>query len=657
MARPRTPSRTLGSAKANQPWWELDSDERGEAVERLVEHYKSTQSTRRQAYVRNLELFECRTLQGYSAHSFAELDGAGADFERLRLVRSAVQTAQANIFAPQKPKPQFQTLGATWATRRRAYKLDRICEGILNQRQGRYINVWAFMTDTGAEVALQGVGAILVEANQEEKRIDHELIPLPDIFTDPVEGRSPRNWFMRRPVAESEALARWPKFAAAIRGATDYSWYGVSTAQRPRAERIIEVKYAWHLPVRKKGPKGKSGGAWSATINGKEVEGGEWTAPAPPLVLWYWEPHRDGVWGAGIGDEGGRMSMRIDDLEQRLHHRQLIASNQFIFYPKDSVKPDDLMINDARVGVAYDGPQPPTPTNVVAFTPSEVDFLETEKRAFWDGIGISQVSAAARREQGIDSGVAIRTLNDTKAGRQLVKAQRYEQAYVDLAHQYVWRLRELGEENPDFMVSWSGKTIIRSYKWADADVEDDDFSVTVAPASALPHDPAGRQQMIQDLYGSGLISQETAKQLMAWPDLESEMTSDTAESEYVDMLIEKYLDAEQKSWTAGDYEAPESFIINKPNAMRKFIGAWARARIDAQTLPKGERRKAQFNIALLTRYIRELDALMQAAAVAGQSLGGPAPGQPAPAGGVAAPGPAGLPQMPAGAAPMLPAAA
>ncbi len=27
------------------------------------------------------------------------------------------------------------------------------------------------------------------------------------------------------------------------------------------------------------------------------------------------------------------------------------------------------------------------------------------------------------------------TLNDTKAGRQLVKAQRYEQAFVDLAHQ------------------------------------------------------------------------------------------------------------------------------------------------------------------------------------------------------------------------------
>jgi hypothetical protein len=648
VARPRS-TRLAASANAHTPWWLCEKKERGAAVERLVEHYKSTQSVRREAYKRNLELFECRTLQGYSAHSFVEVDGAGADFERRRLVRSACQTAVANIYAPQKPKPQFQTLGATWATRRRAYKLDRICEGILNQRQGRFINVWAFMIDAGAEVTLQGVGAILVEANQEEKRIDHDLIPLPDIYTDPVEGRSPRNWFMRRPMAESEALARWPKSAADIRGAKDYQWFGVSSAQRPRAERIIEIKYAWHLPTRK-----KEGGRWSAVINGTEVEGGEWTAPTPPLVLWYWEPHRDGVWGAGIGDEGGRMSMRIDDLDQRLHFRELIASGQQIFYEKDSCKPDDLAINEARTVIAVEkGSAMPQVSTPPAFHPSELQFLESEVRAFWDGIGISQVSAAARREQGIDSGVAIRTLNDTKAGRQLVKAQRYEQAFVDLAHQYVWRLRELAAEDKNFMVQWSGKTIIRAYKWADADVEDDDFSVTVAPASALPHDPAGRQQMIQDLYGSGLISQETAKQLMAWPDLESEMTSDTAESEYIDMLIEKYLDAEQKTWSAGEYEAPESFIINKPNAMRKFIGAWCRARIDAQTLPENERRLAQFNVALLTRYIRELDGLMASAAQAGAAL------QPtmAPAGGAAPMDPAGVPQMPGGPAPMLPAAA
>lgn len=636
----------LAERESSMAWWDQSADERGMAVERLVEYYKMTQAARRAGYIRNLELYECRTLQGYSTHSYVEIDGAGADFERRRLVRSAVATAVSNIYAPQKPKAQVQTLGATWAARRRAYKLDRIFEGILNQRQDRWISGWAMMLDAGYEAALQGVACVLTEADLEEERITHDLIPHIDIYTDPVEGRNPKNWFLRRPLSESEALRRWPKHSRAIKSAKPFNWYGISSAQRPRAERILEVKYAWHVPPGKKG-----GGRWAAIVNGKEVEGGEWTAPFPPIVLLYWEPHRDSPWGAGIGDEGGRMSMRIDDLDARLHARELIASGQKVYYYKDSVKPDDLAVNDARVAIAVE-PGVPFPQTDISppFNPMELEFLQEEIRGFWDGIGISQVSAAARREQGIESGVAMRTLNDTKAGRQLVKGQRYEQAFVDLAHQHFWRLRELAEENPKFMVTWSGKNLIRAYNFAkDAELDDADFSISIPPASALPNDPAGRQQMIQDLYGSGLISQETAKQLMAWPDLESDMSNANAEAEYVDMLIERYLDADQDEWDAGDYESPEAFIINKPAAMRKFIGAWCRARIDAQTLPKDERRLAQFNIVLLSRWIKELDQLMQPPA--------PPPGQMPPAGGEAPAGPAELPAMPAGPPPQLPAAA
>src|SRR5688572_32070749 len=58
------------------------------------------------------------------------------------------------------------------------------------------------------------------------------------------------------------------------------------------------------------------------------------------------------------------------------------------------------------------------------FSPVEMQMLEYAVANFWDSIGISQVSAAARREKGIESGVAMMTLNDTKAGRQLVKADR-----------------------------------------------------------------------------------------------------------------------------------------------------------------------------------------------------------------------------------------
>lgn len=593
-----------------RPWFTLkDDDDLGSEVQRLVDGYKNSQAGRRSRYIKNLELFEGRSLNGYSAHTYYESEYSDQPFsrDRLRLVRSACASAVSNIYAVQKPKPQFQTLGATWAVRRKAYRLDRICEGILSQRQGRWINVWALMADAVMDTAIHGTAAIWVQADMEAGRITHELVPTCDIYTDPAEGRTPRSLFFRRPLDEQAALEQFPGKRAAIEGARPYEWFGGSGTERPRSSKTIEIVYAYRLP------SGKQPGRWAAVIGGETVDSGEWTAPAFPFVFVQWEPHRDGFWASGLVDEGGTIAKEAGELDLRLLHREVVASGQKVYYERDSVKPDDLCLNDARVGIALNpGSAPPVESLSVPFHAIELQFLQDKVRAFWDAIGISQVSAAARREQGVESGVAMRTLNDTKAGRQLLKAQRYEQAYVDLAHQWVWRLRELGAEDKDFAVNWAGKMLIRSIKWADADVEDDMFSISVAPASQLPNDPAGRLQMVQDMYNSKLISQETTKTLLGWPDLESEMNVENAESEYIDALIERYLDADPETWGMGDYQAPEGFIANKVQALRRFASAWFRLRIDQASLPtKEERLKAEFNAGLLTRYIRELDALMQ----------------------------------------------
>ena len=610
---------------STDPWYE-QGDDMGLAVGRLVDGFRSEQAGRRARYIRNVELYEGRRMTGYSAHSYigdaTEADVSG-EFprDRLRLVRSAVSTAVSTIYAPQKPKPQFQTLGATWATRRKAYRLDRIVEGVLNQRQGRWINVWAFMADAGAENALQGNAAIKITADREQKKIQFELVALPDLFVDPAEGRNPRNLFQRAPIDEAEALKRWPKAKTAIKGAKPYEWFGRTSASRPRSSKVIEIQYAWRLPFSEEKP-----GHWCAVINGEVVESGKWTAPAFPFVFLQWEPHRDGFWASGIADEGSGIAEECSEIDKRLLQRGIVASNQVIFYEKESLEPDALALNDERVVIAVEkGAMPPVVQTVNGLTEGDLENLRDRVRAFWDAIGISQVSAAARREQGVSSGVALMTLNDTKAGRQLVKAQRYEQSYVDIAHQIVWRLRELAEDDPGFKVTWPGKSILRTIDFASADVDDDEFTVNVAPSSALPHDPAGRQQMVESMLQSSLISQETAKELIGWPDLASELNIENAESEYIDSLIERYLDADEKDWQATEYEAPEGFIFNKVGALRRFASAWFRARIDQQSLPRAEKAKAEFNIMLLSRYIQELSDKI-APPQPPANANGPAPG-------------------------------
>jgi hypothetical protein len=458
-----------------------------------------------------------------------------------------------------------------------------------------------------------------------------------DVWFDPSEGREPRNMYHREPIAQDEALLLWPKSAAAINGAQPYEWYNGASATRPRAVKTIELQFAYKLPDSDDAP-----GRWCAVIGGEVVDEGKWDAPTFPIVVLGWEPHREGPWYSGLVDEGAAQAEFCSDLALRLQYRAIIASGKKIYYPRDTVKPDDLVLNDAVVAIPYDGSNPPVESITPPMAPGEMEFLQFNVQNFWDSIGISQVSASARREQGVSSGIAMMTLNDTKAGRQLVKAQRYEQAFVDLAHQYVWRLRELAENEPGYLVQWSGKRLIRAIKWEDADVEDDQFSVSVAPASALPHDPAGRQQMVSELYQQGMISQETAKSLIGWPDLESELSVENSEFEYIDALIEKYTDADRETWDAGSYQAPEGFIMNKPAALRRFAAAWFRIRVDQQTLPPEEAKLAEFNCSLLVRYIKELDKLLQPPAPAGdqQTLGGAAPLDP---GALPPPAPGALP--------------
>jgi len=578
--------------------WHEESDESiGPAVARLIEGYKTEQKDRRGTYLRYLHLYE-----GKRPPNYAEED---VHPDRLGLIKSAVGTAVSSIYAPQKPKPQFQTLGATWATRRKAYKLDRICEGVLNQRQASFINVWAFMIDAAQDAALQGLAAIKVVADTEAKRIDHQLIPTYDIFADPREGRNPRSLFQIEPISETAAKERWPHLQTY--GGAEYEYIRTDYGSTARNEKMLELQFAYHLPASDDEP-----GKWAAVVGGQLVDSGEWTAPWFPFVFLYWDKSRDSIYGHGIADEGAELALIASDLDFRLQCRMRVASRKLVFYEEGSCNPDDLTRNDELVAVAIQ-PQagfPPTEVATPPFSPVEIKFVDDKVRQFWDAIGISQVSAAARREQGVSSGVAMMTLNDTKQGRQLLKSQRYEQAYVDLAHQYVWRLRELAEEDPNFAIEYPGKSLLRAIKWDTAD-PDDLFTVTVAPASSLPHDPAGRQQMVQSLFESGVISAGTFKQLLGWPDFDSELTIENSESEYIDSLIERYLDAdEEDGWDGSQYEPPEGFVMDKMGALRRFASAWFRARIDQQSLPEKEKAKAEFCIGLLSQYMEGLDQLL-----------------------------------------------
>ena len=618
--------------------WDRESkDDRGSAVQNIIDDLKKKSAARRDRVRRAHELYERRPLKidgpssWESASEFDEQD----DPDRLCLIQSSIETAKATLYAPQKPKPQFQTLGATWAARRMAYRADRACEGILNQRQGQFTNMWALMLDMATDAMVTGTGIVHVAADRAQKRIAHEIVSCADCYVDPIQGRDPKDFFREAPISRDEAKLL---YGSSIDLSKAAAYSQGSGAERGRQNEIIPIHYAWRLPYTKDKP-----GRWSVVIGAKEVDGGEWSCPAFPFVFLRWIPSRKSFWGLGIPDCQGAMARRVSDYDHRLWLRAICASGKRIYYPANAgIDESQLTSNEAvtaiGVDVAASGGALPQESMTPPFTDSEFNYRERNIQGFWDAVGISQVSAAARREQGISSGIGLMTLNDTKAGRQLTKGQAYEAAFVDLAFQHMWRLRELVEEDQNYAVSWPGKRLllqidVQSFK----DLEDDAFAVSVAPASSLPHDPAGRQEMVQQLYRSGIISQQTTKRLLGWPEVDTELEVSQAETEWVDELISRYLNAEPETWSMAQYEAPERFMVDKIGAIGRFASAWFRARIDQASLPdEDEKAKADWNIKMLSRWMQECSALVdeesQKAAAAAQPAvsAGQVPPPPAP---------------------------
>lgn len=611
-----------------QDWAEQEGDELGGTISRTIDHFRRTQRGRVDRYLYNQSLFEGRKLTGNAGSDYLDHDGDGGewhDADRLRLIRSAVQTAVADVYARQKPKPQFLTSGADWRIRRRAKKWDKLCEGILAQRQGRWIDMWAMSADAATEATLQGIAPIRVLWNDVQNRLDHELVPHIDLFVDYLEGREPQNLFYAQPFGEAKALRMWTedvkitedekyKRIRAIKGAPEYSRFQVNAMEAPRASRIIRQDCAWQLPMGPGDP-----GKYAISINGTLMYESEWTSPAFPFACIRWEDHRDGFWASGLGDEGRVLAADAGELDGRLIARAIVSSGKRTYIAKGSVNKQDMMANDEEVLVEVEqGMSDPRETVVPPFASGEFEFAQARKQYFWDAIGISQTNAAARREPGPDSGLAIRLQNDINTGRQMQKSKNFENFFVDLAHQYVWRLSEVAETKPDHIIRWPGKTVMNEIKLEDARIPQDSFFIRVAPASQLPNDPSGRQAMIQQAFNSGWISADTAKSLVAWPDLDKELEGTQAEAEYIDSLLDRYLDADEGTFDESvDYESPEGMLMNKERALLRFLQTRFQAKVE---------RAPEYNIQLLTRYIRELESELATSRQAEAALQQGAPG-------------------------------
>lgn len=625
------------------------------------------QAPRRQRYLLNLQRYEGRKLAEFNAAAYDTAEAGTLDGEqRLPLYRSLCDTQQADIAGRQRPRPMFLSSGADWRTRRRAKKVDRVVEGVLHQPHGDYVNGWELATD--AELAMSIMGAcgvkVLMDRITEECRLERVLPGR--VKVDPREcegGMKPKNWFDSYLMDEDQALeefvelpleeglideARAEELREAIGSAavTDdalRSEYYSST----RIARSVKIREAWRAPIGKKKP-----GKHVFCVPGKVLWSEDWHRDGPGIVWMRWSREQLGYWAFGLIDEAEPMVREANKAAQHLDERmKLLANRRTFLHELSEINPADMEANEIENLIRYSGQAAPVVQDLPPFHPAELDYKRDNVRDSFDLVGIPQGTATARKEQGVTAGVAIRMVRDIGAQRQAVRARNFENFFVALAKEIVACIAEWTEATgKDYTARVPGKASVTEIKWSEAQLDLDSVFVKVAPVSSLPNDPAGKMSAVRELFQDGILSPKGYMRLIDMPDLEKELSMQSAEADYLDDLIDKFLDAEPDQDPKTYWQNPDGFIIDKPAALAQFAAAYFTARREGAP---------EFNLELLRRYMMRLDKLIQRAAeAAAQASGAAAPGQPPMAPGVAPPPgmPPGLPIPPAAgaAAPLLP---
>ncbi len=197
---------------------------------------------------------------------------------------------------------------------------------------------------------------------------------------------------------------------------------------------------------------------------------------------------------------------------------QLNPANTY-FLPQDSsIKATQI---NNRVGnlITYKATPNMTGSPVTVATPPFIDAqymatVEQLKQTAYEMVGISQLSAMSTKPTGLDSGVALSTMENIESDRFEMQLNQVVRMYVNIAKTCI----EVFPADEDILPETSNRI---SVEWADIVAESKKMVVQFSAADSLSKDPSTKLQQLQALAMAGIIPKTRIAQFMELPDIQS----------------------------------------------------------------------------------------------------------------------------------------
>ena len=254
-------------------------------------------------------------------------------------------------------------------------------------------------------------------------------------------------------------------------------------------------------------------------INGVVVETSTYAPSKVPFIFLHYCSPIVGDTSQSIVDMLNSIQLEIDNLMMKIKDASQLNPALTFCVPKgSSVKISQL---NNRVGqvLEYNATPNMTGSPVTVATPAFIDgqymqLVEELKQSAYELVGISQLSAMSTKPTGLNSGVALSTMENIESDRFETQLNQVIRAYVDIAKTCI----EVFPEEDTILPEDNQRL---SIKWKDIVEESNKMVVQFSAADSLSKDPSTKLQQLQMLAQTGIIPQTRIAQFMELPDIQS----------------------------------------------------------------------------------------------------------------------------------------
>lgn len=569
-------------------WWTAEQDQKHKHIFDLMSHIQIHQQGRQDMNLRCALLYGNYPISGLTpmGYSAASLPTLPDNRVKINIISSMCDTVTSKI-AKMKPRVRFLTDRGNWDVQEKAKKLTQFNDGLMYRNDIHTLHQQMFkdatIFDMGAIKHYRDGSRVI-----SERALGSELSVE---FADAMYG-DPRSLYQTKYVPKSVLKDQHPTLAFQIdRAAATISSIDVGSRENTDFVAVIE---AWHRPS----SPGEKDGRHVWCISNETIIDEPWDKDYFPFTFYRWATPVVGFYGQSLAERLIGNQVEVNKMLRIIQRSFHLGSAFKVFLEYGSKIAKEQLNNELGSVVYYSGAKPDyyVPQTV---HPEYFEHLRFLIQSSYEEAGISQLSASAKMPAGIDggSGKALREYNDLETERFIINSQQYEKTYLTTAKICLDLVKEIESDGGSFEVVAESKDFVKTIKWSEIQLDDNEFVMKMFPVSSLPTTPAGRLSYVQELIQAGFVDRAFATELLDFPDTE-EYTS------LANAIIEDIKWTAYKMLYEGEYNPPEPMqgLQMGVDTMRLY---YLRAKKDGAP---------QDRLELLLRWITTADSLVNQAA-------------------------------------------